>query len=145
MPCSGCNHEEEPARDLNPNLDSAELALSRAMIYEVLPQHRQFIPQLIEAVDKMKNTDNIPLILQMSSLRLNARQIFSRINCPYCRKHTLYRVAGNIEVAMLFEQGKVWEAAKKEVWYWFLGTFWMLVAGYVKLIKPKLWRLKKWF
>lgn len=147
-PCPGC---QEAARlnngksfPLNPNLDAAEIALIQAYVFEVKPEHRDYVPQIIEALDKMKTTQPIPTLVRLASLYNVSKQVLSGIGCPYCRNHSYYRVCGGIETMILFEQGKRWEATKLGFWYLLKGTYWMLRAGYVKLIKPKIWKLKKW-
>lgn len=150
MPCSGCQQNKseptvvstQPNRPLNPNLDAAIQALTRAQVYEVLPEHREYIPQIIEALQKMQHPTDLPLLTMLWNLQQAANQVVQMITCPYCQKHAYYDIVESISVAAEYEKGHVWHGLKLSVLKDLKKWRWAVQAGYHKLLLTQLARTR---
>ena len=148
MPCSDCVKKQQVqaqtlTRQFFPGLDSLDMALTIAYT-EVPVQHRENIDLMRQLVQKMRLQSAIPSEAQWNALLFVLQtKILPYINCPYCRTVTYLHLGSGIRVHMLFEAGKYLEGTKLMIRLDVLKYWWMLKAGYYRLLQPKILKVFK--
>lgn len=124
-----------------PFLDSAEQNLLYAQAYEVNDSNKENVRSLIEIIQAIRGREQPNLSRPWGLLRVEADKLTKLIPCQYCKMHTHYDLVQSIDVAQLFENGKILEAFRLEIVKDVKKWKWMLLAGYYRLVIPFVRRL----
>lgn len=129
MGCPQCPEPKTSAQNrtiiVHPILDRTELFLTGAWISEIRPEQKEFVTDLIHAIQALKNPYTVPLEAQLSNLLEVSYMVGGAISCEKCRAVWVQEIARKIQVRWHLERGE----RKKAVWLWIRAEFWGKVWG----------------